>query len=80
MINGSSESVQVSLIYRHVINLSVFLTMTILCKPEVGMIIEANVIYVVNTKSQGSTQPSDLSGVSHGLEPNTNERQDFGRQ
>ena len=35
------------------------LTMTILYKPEAGLIIEANAIYV---KSQGSTMLSALSG------------------
>ena len=35
---------------------------TIFCKPETSMIIEANVIYVLITKSQGSTMWSDLTG------------------
>ena len=41
--------------------------MTILCKPEVGMIIEVNVIYALNTKSQGSTMASDLPVKKQGL-------------
>ena len=35
---------------------------TIFCKPETSMIIEANVIYALITKSQGSTMWSDLTG------------------
>ena len=36
--------------------------MTIPCKPEVGLIIEANALYVLNMKSQGSITWSDLTG------------------
>ena len=36
--------------------------MTIPCKPEVGMITEANALYVLNMKSQGSITWSDLTG------------------
>ena len=38
--------------------------MTILCRPETGLTIEANAIYVLNTKSQGSTTWSDLQRVT----------------
>ena len=36
--------------------------MTIFCKPEAGLLIEANVIYMLNMQSQGSTTWSDLAG------------------
>ena len=36
--------------------------MTIPCKPEAGLIIEANALYVLNMKSQGSITWSDLTG------------------
>ena len=36
--------------------------LTILCRPERGLTIEDNAIYVLNTKSQGSTTWSDLTG------------------
>ena len=35
---------------------------TLLCSREAGLIIEANAIYAVNAKSQGSTKHSALSG------------------
>ena len=36
--------------------------MTIPCKPEAGLIIEANALYVLNMRSQGSITWSDLTG------------------
>ena len=36
--------------------------MTVLCKPGAGLTIDANAIYVLNVKSQGSTTWSDLPG------------------
>ena len=36
--------------------------MTIPCKPEAGLIIEANALYLLNIKSQGSIMWSDLTG------------------
>ena len=35
--------------------------MTIPCKPEAGLIIEANALYVLNMRSQGSITWSDLT-------------------
>ena len=35
--------------------------MTIPCKPEAGLVIEANALYVLNMKSHGSTTWSDLT-------------------
>ena len=40
--------------------------MTIPCKPEVGLIIEANALYVLNMKSQGSITWSDLTSGKQG--------------
>ena len=36
--------------------------MTVLCKSEAGLTVDANAIYVLNAKSQGSTTWSDLTG------------------
>ena len=36
--------------------------MTVLYKPETGLTSEANLIYALNAKSQGSTTWSDLTG------------------
>ena len=49
------------------IKISVFLIMTIPCKPEAGLIIKANALYVLNVKSQGSITWSDPTGKNQGL-------------
>ena len=36
--------------------------MTIPCKPEAGLVMEANALYVLNMKSQGSITWSNLTG------------------
>ena len=36
--------------------------MTVVYKPETGLTSEANIIYALNMKSQGSTMWSDLTG------------------